>query len=156
MAASMLGWPRVRSRRFNICRKSSRPPTPYGQCRSVDRGRHALWGSWGLLASSASVAVMPSPTPDEEGLIGLKAASASGRKRTCRRQTTQSRMLESALEPKRTFASFRHGRHPKVQWFNYLVFLGLNDRSALSIVWLPDPGGLLRIICHMSDLRLGG
>lgn len=40
-----LDWPRVRSRRFNICRKSSRPPTPYGQCRSVDRGRHALWGA---------------------------------------------------------------------------------------------------------------
>jgi len=64
-------------------------------------------------------------------------------------------MLESAIEPKRTFASFRHGRHPTVQWFNYLVFLGLNDQSALSIVWFPDPGGLLRIICHMSNLRLG-
>lgn len=38
--------------------------------------------SWGLLASSASEGVMPSSTPDEEGLVVVRAASALGRERT--------------------------------------------------------------------------
>lgn len=104
-----------------------------------------------LRTSPLSARHPPSPL----SLIPCTDMSVLGRKRTCQRQTTQSRMLESAIEPKRTFASFRHGRHPTVQWFNYLVFLGLNDRSALSIAWFPDAEGLLRIICHMSNLRLG-